>query len=415
MKILRFFAVVIFAGLVFVGGFGYGRWYSTKPTGAKTEHRVMYYVDPMHTWYKSDKPGIAPDCGMKLEPVYADGGGEQPNTEPKPDNAIQVPDQQQHLAGVRYGTAEWSEGGDSIRVSGRVMPDETRATRVQARTDGWITDVSTDFVGKFVTKGQQMLTLYSPELLNAQQEYLLALKAKSVMQHSSMQESVVNSEALAEAGRRRLLLLNLTEGQIAEIERTQKPVQSVVFYAPASGYVTARNAFPGQRVTPETELFSLLDLNGVWVVADVFEADAQKVRVGQEARIAIPGSKESLFSRVTFIQPQVDQATRTVKVRLELLNPKMQLRPDMWVDVTVNLGGGRRLTVPAEAVIDAGNAKTIFVDRGNGYFEPRAVETGARLADRVEILGGLKAGERIATSGTFLLNSESQMRKAEHD
>ncbi len=413
MKILRFLAVVVFAGAVFVGGFGYGRWYSTKPAGTKAEHRIMYYVDPMHTWYKSDKPGIAPDCGMKLEPVYTDGGGEQPADAQPPANAIQVPEQQQHLIGVRYGVPEWTEGGDSIRVAGRVMPDETRLTRVQARTDGWITDVSTDFVGKFVTKGQQMLTLYSPELLNAQQEYLLALKAKSVMQHSSMPESSVNSEAMAEAAKRRLLLLNLNEAQLAEVERTQRPIQSVVFLAPATGYVMARNAFPGQRVTPETELFTLLDLNGVWVVADVFEADAQKVRVGQSAKVGIAGSSESLFARVTFIQPQVDPATRTVKVRLELLNPKLQLKPDMWVDVAIDLGGGRRLTVPADAVLDAGTTKTIFVDHGNGYFEPRAVETGTRFADRVEILKGLKPGERIVTSGTFLLNSESQMKKAD--
>jgi membrane fusion protein, copper/silver efflux system len=161
-------------------------------------------------------------------------------------------------------------------------------------------------------------------------------------------------------------------------------------------------------VTAETELYTLLDLSDVWVMADLFDADAQRVRPGQAARITSPAG--SLFARVTYIQPQVDPATRTTKVRLELANPKMQLRPDMWVDVDLDFDGARRLSVPAEAVLDTGTSKTIFIDRGNGYFEQRTVETGARFADRVEIVKGLKAGERIVTSGTFLLNSESQMK-----
>src|ERR1019366_914149 len=219
---------------------------------------------------------------------------------------------------------------------------------VQARTDGWIVKVSADFTGKLITSGQPLLTLYSPELFAAQQEYLLALKARTVMQHSSMVETMANNDALAEAARRRLQLLNLTEAQIAEVEQTQKPVQSVVLYAPATGYVMTRNAFPGQRVTPETELYTLLDLSDVWVMADVFESDAQRVRLGQSAHISIPSTGGSIFARVTYIQPQIDPATRTTKVRLELANPKMQLRPDMWVTVDIDLGGARKLTVPSE-------------------------------------------------------------------
>jgi RND family efflux transporter MFP subunit len=175
----------------------------------------------------------------------------------------------------------------------------------------------------------------------------------------------------------------------------------------------SRNAFPGQKVTAETELYTLLDLSDVWVMADVFEADAQRVRVGQGGRVSFSGG-ESIFARVTYVQPQVDPATRTTKVRLELANPNMQLRPDMWVDVDLDFGGQRRLSVPTDAVLDAGTVKKVFVDRGNGYFEPRVVETGDRFSDggggRVEITKGLKAGEQIVTSGTFLLNSESQMK-----
>ena len=407
MKIIRFFALLITVGLVFVFGFGYGRWYSTKPGATKSDRKILYYVDAMHPWYKSDKPGIAPDCGMKLEPVYAEGSGAA--DEPAAAEAVHVAEDQQHLIGVRYGQAEWSAAGDTMRAAGRVVPDETLLTRVQARTDGWITEVTADFTGKAITRGQPLLKLYSPELLAAQQEYLLALKARTIMQHSSMQESMANNNALAEAVRRRLQLFNLTEAQIAEVEETQKAVQSVVLYAPSSGYVMTRNAFAGQKVTPETELYTVLDLSDVWVMADVFEADAQRVRLGQGARVSFPGGG-SVFARVTYIQPQVDPATRTTKVRLELPNPDMQLRPDMWVDVDLEFGGKGRLSVPADAVLDAGTVKKIFVDRGNGFFEPRVVETGERFSDRVEIVKGLKAGERIVTSGTFLLNSESQMK-----
>jgi membrane fusion protein, copper/silver efflux system len=411
MKIMRYLLVAIGVSLVFVLGFGYGRWYSTKPSPTKGGRKILYYVDPMHAWYKSDKPGVAPDCGMKLEPVYAAGSGQ---TTPPPESTVQVTSEQQKLAGMRYGQAEWSAGAETIHAAGRVVPDETRITRIQARTEGWITAVSADFTGKFVTKGQRLLTLYSPELLAAQQEYLLSLKARDMTQHSSMRESMTNGAALLEAARRRLLLLNLTETEIAEVERTQKAVESIVLYAPATGYVMTRNAFPGQRVTGETELYTLVDLSGVWVMADVFEVDAQRVRLGQSAHVSIPGTGGSTVARVSNIQPQIDPSTRTMKVRLDLANPRMQLRPDLWVDVNIDLGGVRRLSVPAEAVLDAGTSKTIFVDRGNGDFEQRMVETGARFTDasgdRVEILKGLKAGERIVSSGAFLLNSESQMK-----
>ena len=451
MKAVRFVVIAAGIALVFVFGFGYGRWYSTRPATATAGRKVLYYVDAMHPWYKSDKPGVAPDCGMKLEPVYA--GGASPATpaparkilryrDPKdpsytsqkpglnratgnelqpvyadepsamPANAIEISPDKQQLVGVRYGQAEWSTGGQTIRAVGRVVPDETRITRVHAKVEGWIERVSVDFMGQLIRKGQPLLTLYSPELLATQQELLLAIKARTLMQHSSMQESAANSEALVEAARRRLDLWDLGQPQIEEIERTGKAIKSITLYSPAAGYITARNAFPSQRVTPETELYAITDLSRVWVMADVFENDAPQIRVGQTGRIILPGASGSLTARVSYLQPQIDPATRTTKVRLDLPNPGYRLKPDMFVDVTMELGGAPRLTVAAEAVLDAGTTKTVFVDRGNGFFEPRPVETGQRFGDRIEILKGLKQGERIVTSGTFLLNSESQMKSA---
>jgi membrane fusion protein, copper/silver efflux system len=409
---MKFLFVLVGLGLIFVFGVGYGRWYSTRPAAAKDARKILYYVDPMHPWYKSDKPGIAPDCGMKLEPVYA--GEAAPTSEaaaPSPDMMLIAQDKQQ-LIGLKYGQAEWMTEGQPIHASGRVAVDETRVSRVHSKVEGWIEHVSADFTGQMVQKGQPLLTLYSPEMLASQQELLLALKARTLMSHSSLAEAAGNSESLVEAARRRLELWDLKGEQIAEVERTGKPVKSIPLYSPASGFLTARNAFPGQKIMPETELYAITDLSRVWVMADVSESDAPQVRMGQSARITLPGGA-ALTARVAYLQPQIDPTTRTLKVRLDVANGAMRLRPDEFVEVGMQIGAARRLMVPADAVLDSGTAKTIFLDKGNGYFEPRQVETGQRIGDRVEIVKGLTAEERIVTSGAFLLNSESQMKATE--
>lgn len=415
MKVAGLLAALVGIGLVFAVGFGYGRWYSTKPDSVKSARRVLYYKDPMHPWYHANKPGVAPDCGMKLEPVFEDSfplpaSGPAP-AQPSSPNAIRITSEQQQLIGLRYGQAEWTSAGEPVRANGRVTVDETRVMRVQARTEGWIDKVSADFLGKSVEKGQQLLTLYSPELLAAQKELLLAMKASAAMQHSSMSDSMANSEALVEAARHRLQLLNLSDAEIEAVERGQKPVQYIPLYAPESGAIVSRNAFPGQHVTADTDLYTLADLTHVWVMADVFEPDAPRIHIGQSAQVTLQGTGASFTAKVSFLQPQIDPTTRTLKIRLELDNPGMRLRPDMFVEVDFSAGAERRLTVPAEAVLDAGATKTVFLDRGNGFFEPREVETGERSGERVEVRKGLAAGDRIVTSGVFLLNSERQIRQ----
>lgn len=453
MKIRVVLIVAGFAG-AFIAGHGYGRWYGKGLGGGsdKGGRKILYYVDAMHPWYKSDKPGIAPDCGMKLEPVYADGGApaqatparkilhyrdpqdpkytsDNPGINPEtgndlepvyaedattiPAGALQVTPDRQQLIGIRYGQATYESSAQEFRSVGRVAVDETRTTRVHARVEGWIERVYADFVGQLVKQGQPLLTLYSPELLATQQELLLALQARTVMARSSMHEARRNSDALVEAARRRLELWNLSRSQIETVEKTGKPLPTVTLFAPAGGFITARNAFPGQKIASDTELYAIANLSRVWVMADVFESDAPSVRVGLPAAITSPNDPTiRLHARVSYIQPQVDPATRTLKVRLELNNPGYLLKPDMFVDVTFQTAGTKMLSVPTEAVLDAGNTQTVFVDRGNGFFEPRRVEAGRRFGDRVEILRGLSPDERIVVSGAFLLNSESQLKSA---
>jgi len=411
-RVLQVTLLVILAAAAFLGGRWYGKGTGSQPQ-AKGGRRILYYVDPMHPAYKSDKPGIAPDCGMKLEPVYAEEGGAAPAATTAIPGAVQITPEKQQLIGVRFGQAEYTSGRQSVRAVGKVTVDERRIAHVHSKTEGWIEQVFVNFTGEVVKAGQPLLTIYSPELLAAQQEYLLALKAREILGHSTIRGVASDNDSLVKAARRRLELWDLTEAQIEELERTQKPVKSVTLYSPVSGHVTARNAFPNQKITPETDLYTVADLSRVWVLANVFEYEAGLARVGQPAVVSLPYQPgKSYRTRVSYIQPQVDAATRTIQVRIELANASLALKPEMFVDVELEAGGRPRLTVPAEAVLDAGLQKTVFVDQGNGFFEPRPVEIGERIGDRIEILKGLKAGERIVTSGNFLIGSESQLKTA---
>lgn len=412
---------VLAIALAFAAGAGYERL--GRRGVAKPARRVLYYVDPMHPAYRSDKPGNAPDCGMKLEPVYdegaaaaphAHGGGEVPPF--APGDTLQISAEKQRLIGIRYSTAELASGERTLRTTGKIAVDETRMARVHSRVEGWIDEVFVDFIGKAVEKGARMLTLYSPEMLATQQEYVLALKSKEIMKSSALHTAMEHADSLLEAARRRLELWDLSEAQIEELGRSRKPVRNITLFAPAGGYVISRNAFPKQRVTPETELYAIADLSKVWIVADVFQSEAGSVRIGQAATVTIPFSGRALRAVVSYILPQVDPETRTLKVRLDAANPDIALKPDMFVDVEFRTATPRRVTVPAEAVLDTGLRQTVFVDHGDGSLETRQVETGERIGGRVEIRSGLKAGERVVTSGNFLLDSESQLKRgAGHD
>ncbi len=433
MKLATLFGVVVLTAAAFLAGYGWGRWYGPRPSAAAANRAApaSRYYCPMHPSYTSDRPGDCPICGMRLVPLeeQAPASGAPPGPEAGlPPNVFHVPMERQQLIGVRYGTVEVTSELRTIRAVGRVDFDETRITRIHPKVDGWIEEVFADFTGKFVNKGQPLLTIYSPELLATQQEYLLALQARRVMApagppaeatHTMLRgaqrqmERWEMSESLIEAAKRRLELWDMSPAQIEELERTGKPQRTVTLYSPVSGYVTARNAFPRQRVMPDTELYTIADLNRVWVIADVFEYEAASIRLGQPAMLSLayyPGKR--FPARVTYIQPSVDPSTRTLKVRLELANPGLLLKPEMFVDVEFRIAEPPRLTVPVDAVLDSGLTKTVFVDRGHGYLEPRQVETGELVGDRVVILKGLQPGERIVTSGTFLIDSESRLKAA---
>jgi membrane fusion protein, copper/silver efflux system len=451
IRIIGLLAVIIGA---FAGGYVYKAIKgSTAGTTGKGERKVLYWVDPMHPAYKSDKPGIAPDCGMKLEPVYADGGAaspapagerkvlyyhdpkdpnykaQQPGLNPETGNqlepvyaddistmevgTVQISPEKQQLIGVKYEQVQVGGGSRTIRAVGKVAIDETRIGHVHTKVEGWIDQVFVDFTGKLVQKGQPLLTIYSPDMLASQRELLLASKAKTIMKDSALPSGFDQSESLLQATRRRLELWDFSDAQIDQVLKTGEPIKNITVYSPMAGYITDRKAFPQLKVMPDTDLYTIVDLSHVWIMADVFEYEAPNIRLGQTARVTLEALPGRVFNaRIDFLQPQVDPMTRTLKVRLNMDNPGVMLKPDMYADVDFLVSIPSKFTVPADAVLNAGERKTVFVDRGNGYFEPRQVKTGEREGDRIQILSGLSGGERIVTSGNFLIDSESQMKAA---
>ena len=370
--------------------------------------KILYYQDAMNPSYHSDKPGLAPD-GMKLVPVYAT---DVPAAS-LPRGSVQVSPAREQAMGVTSAPAAYRTIDQIIRATGEVEIDETLIASVSTRTSGWVQKVFVDSTFQHVTKGEPLFTVYSPDLLAAEQEYLLALKAGKTLGQSSLVEVSSGGASLLEAARLKLSLLDVTPEQISDIESTGKPQREITIYSPAVGHVLERKVFPNQYVTPEVELYKIVDHSTMWVYAEIRESDIPYVSEGQAAVVTaevFPGEK--LAGRVSFVVPHMMEETRTERVRMEFPNPDLKLEPGMFVNVELHRGLGRQLTVPVDAVLDSGVHQRVFIAHGKGVFEPRTVTVGARSGDFAVILSGLRAGERVVTRANFLIDSESNMRES---
>jgi Cu(I)/Ag(I) efflux system membrane fusion protein len=374
-------------------------------------HKVLFYRSPMNAAETSPVPK-KDSMGMDFVPVYDDEvqgatGG------PEGLAPVTIDAAKRQLLGLKTVAVRRAPFETSIRTTGRVTADERRVHHVHTRFEAFVEHVTADFTGKYVNKGEALAYLYSPELYATQQEYLLALKASRSLGPSGVPSVAQGGRDLLDAARQRLLLWQITPADIAEIEKRGEPIRAMPVYAPISGYVTGRTAYHGMKVMPADTLFDILDLSHVWVLADVYEYELPRLSLGQKATMTLSYWPGRVWNgTVTYVYPAVDEKTRTVKVRVELDNPKGELKPEMFADVTIHGSAREVLQVPDDTILESGTRNIVFVSQGEGKLLPREVSVGDHGAGVVEIRDGLKDGDVVVRGANFLVDSESRLKAA---
>src|SRR5467141_4223723 len=402
---LALVSFVFLALLVFAAG-----RYSAKSNRADAK-RILYYVDPMHPSYRSDKPGIAPDCGMALEPVY-EGEDRAAKLQLKP-GAVSITPEKQVLIGVRVLAVEKNSGFRLIRTTGRVEADSSKIFRVMAGAEGWVQSVKNNPAGTLVKKDELLAFLYSREFRNAEQAYLGSLASLDRLKGSRDQEDPNRTnDASLRINEEQLRSLGMGEPQIRELAKTRQITRDITLTSPIDGIVLSRDVAPGQRFEKGTEFYRIADLRDVWITADLFGGDTQFFAPGARVKATIRERGKTVLATVSDTPPLFDPASRTLKLRLEAENPGFVLRPDMFVDLEFNAKAPPGLAIPQDAVIDSGLQKIVYVETSGGVFEPRPVILGAAFGNFVTVTSGLAVGEKVVTSGNFLIDSESKMRSS---
>ncbi len=326
---------------------------------------------------------------------------------------VQISPERLQSIGVKTGRVESKVVEDEIRTTGSVAVDERRLAYVQVRFSGYIQKVFADATYQYVRKGQPLFTVYSPDLVATEREYIVAKQNRQVAAQSTVPDVASSAASLLDAAAERLKQWGVPQKEIARLESTGQVQQELEVDSPVSGYITERNALPNLTVQPETRLYSVADLSSVWVLAEVFQIDLGRMKVGDRATLTVNSYPGRIFEgRVNFIYPQVDTMTRTAHARLVFSNPGLKLTPGMFVNVVLKVPMGKQLVIPASGVLQSGTRQIIFVSRVDGYIEPREVQLGARAGDGFIVLKGVKEGEEIVTSANFLIDSESQLQAA---
>jgi RND family efflux transporter MFP subunit len=410
----------------------------------KPEAQKKLYHCPMHPNYTSDKPGSCPICGMDLVPVEK----EEKTTPPAPKkktmyrstmNPNEISDkpgkdsmgmdmvpfeveesgavtevggriqfkispERQQLIGIKTAPVKSQPIHKLIEAVGRVDYAEPNISVINLKFDGWVEKLYVNSTGRAVRKGEPLFDIYSPELLSAQQEYLIALKAGATLGDAS---------SILKSAREKLRLWDVTDKQVEDLARTGEFKKIVTVYSPGSGIVIEKNVIQGQKIMAGENLFKIADLSRVWIIGEVYEYELPFIKTGQEAKVSLsyyPG--ESFAGKIIYIYPYLRPETRTNQVRIEVANPGLKFKPEMFANLEIHVDYGTRLTVPVDAVLDAGIMKIVFVSKGDGYFEPREVKLGVKGQDMYEVLGGLSDGESVVTSANFLIDSESSLKAA---
>jgi membrane fusion protein, copper/silver efflux system len=328
---------------------------------------------------------------------------------------VEIPIEKQQLIGVKTVVAQIKPMRKVIRTVGLVQYDERKLATVNTKFEGWIEKLHVDYSGRYVRKGEPLAEIYSPELLATQQEFINLLKwekeSASVKNRDVSAMMSRDARAIIDGARQRLRLWDITDKQIDQIEQTGKPVRTLTLYSPVSGYVVQKTALQGMRVGPGEKLFDIADLSTVWILSDIFEYDLPLIEVGEKASISLsyfPGKDFS--STIEYVYPTISGDTRSAKVRFTIPNPGNKLKPQMYTNVEVKINLGNKLIIPDDAVLDSGKRQIVYVDKGEGNFEPREVSVGMKADGMVEITKGLKAGERVASAANFLIDSEAKLK-----
>ena len=397
--------IVVLLCLAFTAGRFTG---GNRSESKSASRRVLYYVDPMHPSYRSDKPGIAPDCGMALEPVYEGDPGSNLQA-PLPAGGVALTAERQQLIGIRVAVATASIGTRTLRTTGRIVPDDNRLYRIQAGFDGWVASLTDTPPGSVVKSEQELAVLYGPEIRTAEINYVAYMSGIERVRQNQPEVDPLQMNETKRVSEEQLRLLGMGEKEIAQIGETHHVNNSMRLVSPGEGIVLSRSVTPHQRFEKGAELYRIADLRKVWVVADVHGGEGD-FRPGMHARVRVPELARSFDAIVSSTVPLFDETSRTLKIRLAMDNADLVLRPEMFVDVEFESHVPPGLSVPADAVLDSGLRKIVYVETSDGVFEPRSVEVSGIFGNQAILAGGVREGERVVVSGNFLLDSESRMR-----
>lgn len=452
MKKIFYISLVVFL-IIGLGGGGY--YYYTKglkkTETAKKEEKQLYTC-PMHPQIISERPGNCPICGMNLVPLKKEGALETP-AEPKkkkimyrstmnpneisekpgkdsmgmdmvpfeveeaegPEGleTVFIPQKTADMLGITYETVRLKDLIKEIRTSAIIVPDETRFYKVTPKVSGWVEELYVNQTGQFVKKGQPLLKVYSPELLTAQQEYLSVLKAEQRINNSNIANMRETLRGLREVAKEKMKLMDITEEEIDYLEKTGKIERTVTLYAPATGFVTEKMVVSGQKIMMNEPLITISDLSHVWAEADIYQPDLPFVRVGMPVTLTLSYWPGKIFhGKITFLSPFLNPETRTLKARMEIANPELILKPQMYADANLSYRIGKKLAVPESALFRTGRREYVFV-KDKEHIKPVIVKTGFRSTDGYyEVLSGLKVGDVVVSSANFLIDSESSLKAA---
>jgi membrane fusion protein, copper/silver efflux system len=421
---LKIILSVLVAAVLIIGvswRLGYHQGANKLSSGSSGSHKLLFYRNPMNPAITSPVPA-KDEMGMDYIPVYADEATAPAKTaQQQADDffsdetkvpglgVVTMTEQGIKLSGVQVAAAVQEKIQHALRTVGLVVSDETRIHRVQTKVGGWVETLMINYMGQLVKKGSPILSVYSPELLSSQEEFVKI--RQSALRSRPDPGERTSAQSLIQSAQRRLELFDVPPDFIKELERTGKPQRTVTLLSPADGFVTAKDIFPGQEVKPGMELYTVTDLSVVWVDAEVYEYETRDVHVGQEGVLTTSYDPSlRLTGKIAYIYPYLNRESRTLKLRFNFENKDLRLKPGMFVDVNLMIDYGEGIVVPDSAIIETGTRNVVFVDKGQGRFEPREVKVGVSGEGKIQVLSGLNAADRVVVKANFLLDSESSLR-----